>query len=182
MATASDARTDAPVFLVGFMASGKTTVGRLVAARLGWDFRDLDQIIVDAAGRSVAEIFADPHEGEPGFRRREADAVRVAGALRHTVVATGGGAACREENLVAMLTAGRVIGLFVTADEVVRRTAGDKTRPLLAGSTDPAAAAGALLAERAAFYARAHAQIDTTGKSADAVAAEVVRLLEAQTP
>jgi len=60
---------EAPIFLIGFMGSGKTTVGGLVAERLGWPFADLDDLVIRAAGASVAEIFA--REGEEGFRRRE---------------------------------------------------------------------------------------------------------------
>src|SRR3954454_23971388 len=91
----------APIFLIGFMGSGKTTVGGLLAERLGWPFADLDDLIVRSAGLTVAEIFA--REGEEGFRRRETEAVRAAAAGRRLVVATGGGAACREDNLALML-------------------------------------------------------------------------------
>src|SRR5262245_29303677 len=110
---------DAPIFLVGFMATGKTTVGRLLAARLGWQMIDLDDEIVRAAGMSVKEIFAA--RGEAAFREEEARAVREACARPRTVVATGGGAVCREENLAGMLAAGTVVALAVTPDEAVRR-------------------------------------------------------------
>ena len=172
--------SDAPVFLVGFMASGKTTVGRLLAHRLGWQFRDLDHVIVEAAGRSVADIFRA--EGEEGFRRREAEAVVAAGRWARTIVATGGGAACREANLAAMLAAGRVVALAVEPAEVVRRTRGDGSRPLLAGAADPLQAATELLAARAPFYARAHHRVDTSGKEPEAVADEVLRVLDAVAP
>ena len=168
---------DAPVFLIGFMASGKSTVGRLVASQLGWDFRDLDEVIETTAGRSVPEIFAA--EGEAGFRQREAEAVRQAATLRRTVIATGGGAACREENLALMLAAGPVVRLAVTPDEVVRRAAGRPTRPLLSGAADPRAAAAALLAAREPFYARAHARVDTQDRPPAQVAADVLRMIEA---
>jgi shikimate kinase len=171
---------DAPLFLIGFMASGKTTVGRLVAARKGWAFRDLDQLIAAAAGRSVAQIFADPAEGEAGFRRREEAAVREAAALRRTVIATGGGAACVEENLTRMLESGRVVALSVSADEAVKRVGSDSSRPLLSRATDPRATAAELLAARTAFYDRAHHRIDTAGKRPEVVAEEVIRLLDAE--
>lgn len=167
----------APLFLVGFMASGKSTVGRLVAARLGWQFRDLDRVIADAAGRTIPEIFAA--EGEEGFRQREAQAVAEAAALRHTVIATGGGAACREANLARMLASGHVVALAVTPEEVVRRTQGRSNRPLLDGAADPLAAATALLRAREPFYARAHATVQTQDLGPDEVAAAVMRVLEA---
>src|SRR4051812_17978196 len=109
------AADDAPIFLIGFMASGKTTVGRLLAERLGWAFVDLDEVIEVAAGKTVAEIFAA--EGEAGFRRRETEALREVVQRRKTVVATGSGAPCREENISAMLAGGRVYWLDVTAEK-----------------------------------------------------------------
>src|SRR5579862_2016782 len=137
---------EGPIFLIGFMGSGKTTVGGLLAERLGWSFADLDDLIVRGAGLTVAEIFA--REGEEGFRRRATEAVRAAAAGRRSVVATGGGAACREENLALMLSSGRVVALAVSAAEAVRRTGNRSGRPLLDGSADPLAAATALLAKR----------------------------------
>jgi shikimate kinase len=159
---------DAPIFLVGFMASGKTTVGRLVAARLGWSFVDLDDLVVEAAGAAIPEIFA--REGEAGFRRRETEAVRGAAGRPRVVVATGGGAACREENLGVMLGAGKVVSLEVSAEEAVRRAGGASGRPLLDGKADPVAAARGLLEGRVGFYSRAHVRLATEGKTPDQVA------------
>jgi shikimate kinase len=165
-----------PLFLIGFMASGKTTVGRIVAARAGWRFHDLDQSISHAAGRSVTRIFAD--EGEAGFRLRESEALRAATRLHGAVIATGGGAACNEENLSLMLASGTVVALAVSADEVLRRAGTSSGRPLLnASNAGPGAAE--LLARRESFYARAHHRIDTVGKTPDEVAREVLGLIEA---
>ena len=158
---------DAPIFLVGFMASGKTTVGSLLAARLDWAFVDLDALVVQAAGAPVADIFA--REGESGFRRRESAAVREAARRRRTVVATGGGAACREENLGVMLADGRVVALAVSPEEAVRRAGRSSGRPLLDGAADPVAAARGLLLARDPFYARAHVRIDTDGQTPDQI-------------
>src|SRR4051812_22202159 len=110
---------DAPIFLIGFMASGKTTVGRLLAERLDWAFVDLDKVIEDAAGKTVAEIFKA--EGEAGFRKRETGALSEVAERRKTVVATGGGAPCHEENIQKMLGSGRVLWLDVSAEEAVER-------------------------------------------------------------
>lgn len=167
--------TDAPIFLIGFMGSGKTTVGRLLARRLGWTFADLDERIVRAAGMPVAEIFA--REGEPAFRRRETEALRAAAAERRTVLATGGGAACRDENLQIMLASGRVVALDVSAGEAVRRTGRASGRPLLDGAADPVAAADALLAGRQAFYARAHWRVDTDGRPPEQIVQEIANAL-----
>lgn len=157
------------------MASGKSTVGRIVAEQLGWAFRDLDQAIVEAAGRPVAEIFAS--EGEEGFRRREREALRMVSTLDATVIAAGGGAACREENLGLMLASGRVVALSVDPAEVLKRVGDRSGRPLLDGAADPLRAAADLLAAREPFYARAHHRIETVGKAPADVAAEVLRVL-----
>jgi len=172
---------DTPIFLIGFMGTGKSTVGRLVAAELGHAFADLDEVITREAGATVAQIFAG--EGEAGFRRREEAAVRAAAAMRRTVIATGGGAACREANLAVMLAAGRVVALSATPAEVIRRTGGGAGRPLLEGKGDPEKVAAALLAEREPFYARAHQRVDTVGKAPAEVAREIaagLRRLRAQ--
>lgn len=171
---------DRPLFLVGFMASGKSTVGRLVASRLGWQFRDLDELIAAAAGQTIPQIFAA--EGEGGFRAREVEAVRAATGLRRTVIATGGGAACREENLAAMLGAGVVVTLEVSPDEVLRRAGGRPARPLLANATDPRMTVVDLQRAREPFYARAHARVATDGRTPDQVAAAVLRVLEDRSP
>jgi shikimate kinase len=162
---------DAPIFLVGFMATGKTTVGRILAARLGWRLVDLDEVIVREAGQSVPRIFES--EGEAGFRAREARALDEIRRERKIVVATGGGAACREDNLRAMLAAGRVVALAITAEEAVRRARGGAGRPLLSGP-DPVAAATALLEVRAPFYARAHHSVDTVNRLPQDVARDVL--------
>jgi shikimate kinase / 3-dehydroquinate synthase len=163
---------DAPIFLVGFMATGKTTVGGLLAARLGWTLVDLDDVIAGAAGMPVSQIFAT--RGEAAFRDEEARAVRAACARRRTVVATGGGAVCRPDSLEAMLAAGRVVALAVTPEESVRRAGSASGRPLLDGKTEPVAAAAALMAARRPFYARAHLQVDTTGRAPGDVAREIL--------
>jgi shikimate kinase len=159
--------TKKPVVIIGFMGTGKTTVGRLVAARLRWKFVDLDDLIVQAAGRPIADIFRE--EGEGGFRRREKAALEQALGDAATVIATGGGAACREDNLALLLARGNVVALSATPEEVLRRTGRASGRPL--------AAARHLLSQREEFYGRAHVQIDTVGKRPEDVAAEVVKSL-----
>ena len=105
--------------------------------------------------------------------------MREAAALRRTVVATGGGAACREPNLTRMLESGRVVALVVSPEEVVRRTQGRSSRPLLDGAADPLGAAAELLRAREPFYARAHARVETQDRTPEEVAAAVMRVLEA---
>src|SRR5262245_27696735 len=99
--------TRAPIFLIGFMAAGKTTVGHRLAARMGRRFVDLDDSIAQAAGAPVAALVA---ADEPAFRRREADALAaaIAGAGDGPVIATGGGCAAYGDNLDRMRAAGLV--------------------------------------------------------------------------
>ncbi len=168
-------RDAAPIFLIGFMGTGKSTVGRLLAGEIGFAFVDLDDVIVRDAGLTVAQIFAS--EGEAGFRAREEAAVRAAAAMQRTVIATGGGAACREPNLAAMLAAGQVVALSATPAEVIRRTGTGPGRPLLHGKADPEGVAAALLAEREPFYSRAHHRVDTVGRGPADVMREIVARL-----
>jgi shikimate kinase len=165
-----------PIVLIGFMATGKTTVGRLVAERLGRRFVDLDQLIEETAGGTVAELFRTA--GEPAFRKAESEALRRALTMSDAVVATGGGAACREDNLSAMLAGGLVVALSATPAEVLRRTGGASGRPLLDAAEDPLALATRLLGEREPFYSRAHVRVDTVGRSAEEVAVHVVRAVK----
>jgi shikimate kinase len=174
MATAMSQPVDeAPIFLIGFMASGKTRVGKLLAARLGWAFVDLDELVVAAAGATIPEIFA--RDGEAAFRQHESEAVRAAAARPRTVIATGGGAACREENITAMLGAGRVVALEVSPEEAVRRAGATSGRPLLDGKSDPVGAARSLLAAREPFYARAHLRAETDGLSPEEIVDALLR-------
>lgn len=146
------------------MAAGKTSVGRAVAAARGRRFVDLDDDIA-ALGEPVATLVA---RDEPEFRRREALALRAAlAATDDPVIATGGGAAAHADNLDAMRAAGLVVALAVDPGEATRRAAGDaQVRPLLADAV-------ALAARRAPIYRRAHAVVDTMGRTVAEVAAQV---------
>jgi shikimate kinase len=161
-----------PIVIIGFMGTGKTTVGRLVAARLGRRFVDLDSVIAAVAGKPIPEIFRA--DGEPAFRRLESEALARALGDAGTVLSTGGGAACREDNLAMMLAQGHVVALSATPEEVLRRAGPASGRPMLDSGEDQLAKARALLAAREPFYARAHVRVDTVGKAPEQVAAEVL--------
>jgi len=158
------------VFLTGFMGAGKTTVGRLVAARLKRRFIDLDTLIEEREGLPVSEIFRE--QGEAGFRRAEHDALR---SLEHepaAVVATGGGVILREENRALLRRLGTVVYLSVTPEEAIARVGDAADRPLLAGAG--VSAARAILDARLALYtSTADHVIDTVGRSAEDVADDV---------
>jgi len=158
-----------PLFLVGFMAAGKTTVGRQLAERTGRSFLDLDEEIAKRAGEPVSALVA---RDELKFRELEAFVLEklIVDGLENTVVATGGGAATFGDNLRRMRGAGFTAALGVDLGDVHARAAGGPARPLLA---DPDAAA-ALWRKRAQHYRRAHVVVETTGRSIDAVASDVL--------
>ena len=164
-----------PLVLTGFMGSGKSSVGRVLAKRLACPFVDLDAEIVAAAGRSVNDIFAQ--DGEQAFRSLENTCLeRVLGG-DCSVIATGGGVVVSDENRSMMRSRGIVVNLVVSLPQVLRRLHGASDRPLFAGS-DGANRVKLLMDDRKQFYADADIRIDTDGKSVEDVAAEILRFVE----
>ncbi|MNN02443.1 Shikimate kinase [compost metagenome] len=158
------------IVLIGMMGTGKSTVGSLLAAETGLALVDLDQRIVEEAGRTIPDIFAA--EGEAYFRELESAILRSTLQERGIVLATGGGAVLREENRLVMREGGLVVALQATAEEIVARVGEDPGRPLLAGGAKERVIA--LLEERKDAYAFAHLTVDTSGKSAEQVSAEIL--------
>lgn len=163
------------VVLTGFMGTGKSSVGRLLADRLGFSYRDLDALIVAEEGISINEIFA--RHGEPLFRALETEVVRRMAREERCVVSTGGGAVIATENRRLLRQAGVVVNLTASVDEVCRRLREETDRPLLKDDRSGERIA-AMMAEREQFYADAELRIDTTGKSVEDVVAEIIRYLE----
>lgn len=161
------------VILVGIPGSGKSTVGRLVAARLGAPFVDLDEAIERREGRSVAEIFA--LGGEPRFRELEAELAAAALAAEPSVLAPGAGFLTSDVTLRAARGSGLVVYLVTEPAVAAARLGGAAGRPLLEGD-DPAARLAALLAERAARYEASACAVPTDGRAVEDVADEVVSL------
>ncbi|HMM27680.1 MAG TPA: shikimate kinase [Aggregatilineaceae bacterium] len=159
------------IVLAGFMGAGKTTVGQIVATRLGWPFVDTDDWVERAAGQPVAAIFAQ--QGEATFRQMERDACARAAALERHVIATGGGALLDPATRAAFLAGGLVIGLRAALDTILRRLDGGVHRPLFNGNR---AQLGALYAARAPVYAALPHQVETDGHTPGAIAEEVIRL------
>ena len=161
------------VVVIGFMGSGKSTVGPLLAARLGRPFLDLDQAIAAGAGRSVQAIFDG--EGEAAFRRREAGCLAEALRPDGRVVAVGGGAPLAAENWARIREGNTVVALTAEPEELVGRLRTSTDRPLL--RADLPAAIATLLPRRAARYLEADLVLPTDGRSAEAVADELARRL-----
>ena len=156
------------IFLVGFMAAGKTTVARALAQRLGWQAEDVDELIEARDRRTVADIFA--RQGEPYFRALEREILQLLLPLRHTVVATGGGTFVDPENRAAMMRDGLSVWLDVPFEEVLARLPVDGRRPLAADK----AQMERLFIARQLAYAQAHLRVDARGMRAEAVVERIM--------
>lgn len=162
------------IVLVGPMGVGKSTVGQLLAARLGVGYRDTDDDIVAAQGRSVAEIFVE--EGESAFRAIEKRAVRTALAEHEGVLALGGGAVL-DADTRALLAGERVVYLSMDVEEAVRRTGLNAARPLLA--VNPRKQWRELMEARRHLYEEvATAAVATDGRTPEEVTRSALDALE----
>jgi shikimate kinase len=168
-------QTSTNVVFTGFMGTGKTTVGKLLAARLGYEFVDTDAVIESCHG-PIPDIFAT--QGEEQFRELESGIARELATQSGLVVATGGRLMLDPDNAARLGETGRVFCLVASAEEVLRRVGDDEglERPLLA-VTDRLRHIVKLLAEREAGY-RQFEQIDTEGRSPEEIVADLVARLE----
>lgn len=142
------------------MGSGKTSIGRIVAQRLGFQFVDTDAVIVERAGMQVAEIFE--RHGEAWFREQETATLRSLSILNRAVISTGGGVVTREENHALLRELGFVVWLTASEDVIFERVSRNTKRPLLQ-TPDPRATVHELLEKRRGLYeAVAQFTLDTT--------------------
>jgi shikimate kinase len=162
----------ARVVLVGFMGSGKTAVGRLVARRLGYRFEDMDRRIEARAGQPIAAIFRE--KGEEAFRELEREEARALSELEERVVATGGGAFTRPETRAILQGGALTVWLRCDLETLLARIPPDGARPL-AGNRD---IMRALLAEREPSYRMADAAVDASAGTPHDVANRIVGLIE----
>jgi len=158
----------ANIILTGFMGTGKTTVGKLLAKQLGYVFLDTDELIQERSGQTISEIFSE--KGEAAFREMEAEIARELGGREGLVVSTGGRLMLDPENAAALGRDGRVFCLRATPEEIVARVASDAgvERPLLQGG-DPIERIVELMRQREEEYT-IFPQIQTSGKTPEAVA------------
>jgi shikimate kinase len=179
MSEATTEATTGRIMLVGMMGAGKTTTGRLLADKLGWDYVDSDAEVEKETGLTVPELF--DRDGEAAFRNAETDALRRGcTSTRPSVVSVAGGAVLRAENRALLRACGRVIWLRARPQTLAARVGDGVGRPLLGG--DPLTALIGLDAVRRPLYAEvADETIDVDDLSAHEVVAQIVDR-HAQTP
>ena len=157
--------------LVGFMGAGKTSVGRIVAEQLHFEFLDTDELIQTRTGRTIADIFA--RDGEPAFRELERQVVRELSERKSTLISTGGGLPTNPENMQSLKEHALVACLWASPEKIWERVRNQSHRPLL-NDPDPQKKIRDLLAIRAPFYREADVLINTDLRSAREVAQQIV--------
>jgi shikimate kinase len=161
------------IVLTGFMAAGKSAVGRKLARRLGRAFIDTDRLIEQTTGRAIPEIFAT--DGEKEFRRIEREVVAAMNPDRLSVIATGGGTFVDERNRDRLRNLGVVVCLVTSIDTVVERAKRGNKRPLAAGGR---AQLEKLFRKRMPAYRQADVLVETDGLSVDQSVARVLGMIE----
>ena len=157
-------KAKANIVLIGFMGTGKSITGKLLASRLGYNFVDTDTEIEKTYKQKIKDMFAS--EGEAIFRKRETETIKKLAQKSHLVISTGGGVATKAEDMNYLRQNGIVISLTAMPQTILKRTANDK-RPLLAKKTneDRLARIVELMHKRAAFYQKADLIIKTDDKT-----------------
>lgn len=159
------------IILTGFMGTGKSTLGRVLAAELGYKFVDTDQLIEERLDKTIAEFFQDA--GEAAFRKIEAKLAQELSKMRGLVIATGGGLMLNPENSAALGETGQILCLTATPEEILERISRQPgTRPLLK-DPDPLQKIIALLEQRAATYQQ-FPQISTSGQDQQQLITELL--------
>ncbi len=155
------------MILVGFMGTGKSTIGKFSARSLGFRFVDTDDVIVELAGKSIPEIFEE--KGEEGFRELETKALSLCADREHQVIATGGGIVTIPENREILKRAGYVIWLKAEPEAIYERVRRNHNRPLLE-TEDPLQTIKDLLSSRIEYYKEtANEEVSTTELTIDEI-------------
>ena len=168
------------ISLIGYRGTGKTTIGSLLADRIGWSCIDSDVQIEQDMGMSIRQIF--DVEGEDGFRNREADAIAKLTRLYKVVLSLGGGAVLREHNRKLIKTSGPVVWLTASPEELYRRISGDPAsvtqRPNLTPAGGGLEEIKNVLASRLDLYKTcADLEVSTEGKLPGQIVDEIVKLI-----
>jgi len=167
----SNSRQIQNIALIGFMGTGKSSVGQLVAAQLQFTFLDTDHVIEARANQTISEIFSQ--QGEPAFRELESKIVAELATRKKTVISTGGGLPTNPANLTSLKTHSLVVCLWASPEKIWERVRNQSHRPLL-NEPDPLAKIRRLLAEREPCYRQADVLLNTEMRSLKDVAQQVV--------
>lgn len=168
------------IYLTGFMGSGKSTVGPILAQILGVEFLDLDQLIEEKAGKSISQIFQE--DGEPAFRAIESKLLKEVAYREEAVISLGGGAIIDPANLKLVKATGVLIYLYASPQEILKRVGNSEERPLLRRGRKASSSEDDnktykriehLLAIRQPYYEKADVTVDTVGKSIGEVVEEI---------
>lgn len=164
------------IILIGFMGSGKTTVGKALAEKLSYKFVDTDEWIEEKEKRTISDIFNE--EGEAYFRTLETDTIINMGDLENHVISTGGGLPLKQENGEILKKIGFIVYLDVTKETVMKRLEGDRTRPLLSGSEMEQSVKERLQFRKPIYEYTAHITISADDKEVDDIVEEIKRNYE----
>lgn len=162
--------------LTGFMGTGKTSVGKIIAKKLDCEFVDMDAVIEAREGMSIRQVFEA--RGETYFRAMESELCKELGARENLVIATGGGALVNPQNRAAFAEPRAfIVCLDASVDEIIARVGNANERPMLAG--DAHKRIEELLAARQTAYSQIEKHVDTTGKSIEQVTEQVMKIWQA---
>ncbi len=162
------------IYLVGFMGTGKTAVGKILAQRLDKEFVEMDEVIEERQGRPIVEIFKDP--GEPYFRKLETQLLSELSKRADLVISCGGGLICNEDNLKTLKETGTVFNLKSSAQMIYERTKKYAHRPLL-NVEDPVKQIEELIQKREPYYCQAHYTIESEEQSPQEVTSAIIKIV-----
>ncbi len=164
------------IVLTGFMASGKSAVGKELVKRLGMDFVDTDELIEEKEGIKISQIFRE--KGEPYFRDVETQIIKGIAEYENSVIATGGGVVLKEENMQALRKNGTIICLSTDASTILKRTSQNRLRPLLEGEREGKEnKIKDLLAFRAPYYQKADFIVDTSNLTIEQITEKIIKYI-----
>jgi len=163
------------IVLIGFMGTGKSSVGKILARKLGLKFVDVDEVIEKTTGMKISEIFAK--FGEPRFRDIETEVIKLISQNNRQVIATGGGAILREENFKKLKDKGIIVWLKASENVILERVKNCKDRPLLQVE-NPKQKIKELLTKRIPFYEKADFSINTEELTPEEVAEKIIQEYE----
>jgi len=163
------------IYLVGFMGTGKTTVGKLLAKKLRKEFAELDELIEKKEQRKITDIFSQ--SGETYFRQLENDLLKKISTQSNLVVSCGGGLMCNKNNIQILKNSGIVFNLEASSATIYKRTKDFAHRPLL-NVQDPLMDIENLLQQRKPYYAQAHYAIDTEKKTPEEIVDAIIIILK----